>query len=108
MSTKSVLAAVFLISLGIIFGVVLVSSFKGVDFSFAGDDVKLGAQQAPIKPNSTLQALNEAFHNVGKTVTPSVVFVQVEMSGESESDSQEDQNQFFHRFFGPDFKFDIP
>jgi serine protease Do len=108
MSTKSVLAAIFLISLGIIFGVVLVSSFKGVDFSFAGDDVKLGAQQAPIKPNSTLQSLNEAFHNVGKTVTPSVVYVQVEMSGESESDSQEDQNQFFHRFFGPDFKFDIP
>jgi serine protease Do len=108
MSTKSVLAAVFLISLGIIFGVVLVSSFKGVDFSFAGDDVKLGAQQAPIKPNSTLQALNEAFHNVGKTVTPSVVYVQVEMNGESESDSQEDQNQFFHRFFGPDFKFDMP
>ncbi|MGD1045796.1 MAG: trypsin-like peptidase domain-containing protein [Bacteroidota bacterium] len=108
MSTKSVLAAVFLISLGIIFGVVLVSSFKGVDFSFAGDDVKLGAQQAPIKPNSTLQALNEAFHNVGKTVTPSVVYVQVEMGGESESDSQEDPGQFFHRFFGPDFKFEMP
>jgi serine protease Do len=108
MSTKSVLAAVFLISLGIIFGVVLVSSFKGVDFSFAGEDVKLGAQQAPIKPNSTLQALNDAFHNVGKTVTPSVVFVQVEMSQESESDSQDDQNQFFYKFFGPNFKFDMP
>jgi serine protease Do len=110
MSTKSVLAAVFLISLGIIFGVVLVSSFKGVDFSFAGEDVKLGAQQAPLKPNPALQALNEAFHNVGKTVTPSVVFVQVEMSGESESgsDSQQDPGQFFHRFFGPDFKFEMP
>ena len=108
MSIKSTLAAVFLISLGIIFGVVLVSSFKGVDFSFAGDDVKLGAQQTPTKPNATLQALNEAFHEVSKTVTPSVVYVQVEMSGESESDSQEDPGQFFHRFFGPDFKFDVP
>jgi serine protease Do len=106
MSTKSILAAVFLISLGIIFGVVLVSSFKGVDFSFAGDDVKLGAQQAPIKPNSTLQALNEAFHTVSKSVTPSVVFVKVEM--DQESDSQEEGSQFFHRFFGPDFKFDMP
>jgi serine protease Do len=106
MSTKSILAAVFLISLGIIFGVVLVSSFKGVDFSFAGDDVKLGAQQAPIKPNSTLQALNDAFHTVSKTVTPSVVFVQVEM--DREPDSQDDGGQFFHRFFGPDFKFDMP
>ncbi len=106
MSTKSILAAVFLISLGIIFGVVLVSSFKGVDFSFAGDDVKLGASQAPLKPNSTLQALNEAFHTVSKTVTPSVVFVEVEM--DQESDSQDDGSQFFHRFFGPDFKFDMP
>ncbi len=108
MSSKSVLAAIFLISLGIIFGVVLVSSFKGVDFSFAGEDVKLGSQQTFAKPNSTLQALNEAFHNVGKTVTPSVVYVQVEMNGETESDSPDDQNQFFRRFFGPDFKFDIP
>jgi serine protease Do len=106
MSTKSVLIAVFLISLGIIFGVVLVSSFKGVDFSFAGEDVKLGAQQNPGKPNSTLQALNDAFHNVSKTVTPSVVFVKVEM--DQETDSQDDGNQFFHRFFGPDFKFDMP
>ncbi|MGA3286714.1 MAG: trypsin-like peptidase domain-containing protein [Bacteroidota bacterium] len=106
MSTKSILAAVFLISLGIIFGVVLVSSFKGVDFSFAGEDVKLGAQQAPLKPNSTLQALNDAFHTVSKTVTPSVVFVKVEM--DQESDSQDDGSQFFHRFFGPDFKFDMP
>jgi serine protease Do len=87
---------------------VLVSSFKGVDFSFAGDDVKLGAQQAPVKPNSTLLALNEAFHEVGKTVTPSVVYIEVEMSRESESDSQQDPGQFFHRFFGPDFKFEMP
>jgi len=108
MSKKSIVAAVFLISLGIIFGVVLVSSFKGVDFSFAGEDVKLGAQQAPLKPNSTLQALNDALHSVGKTVTPSVVYVQVEMSGESESNSQDDQNQFFYKFFGPNFKFDMP
>jgi serine protease Do len=108
MSIKSTIAAVFLISLGIIFGVVLVSSFKGVDFSFAGEDVKLGAQQTPIKPNSTIQALNEAFHDVSKTVTPSVVYVEVEMSGESESDNQEDPNQFFYRFFGPNFKFDMP
>jgi serine protease Do len=106
MSTKSILAAVFLISLGIIFGVVLVSSFKGVGFSFAGEDVKLGAQQSPVKPNNTLQALNDAFHNVGKTVTPTVVYVEVEMNPESDSDN--DAGQFFHRFFGPDFKFDMP
>jgi serine protease Do len=110
MSMRSVVAAVFLISLGIIFGVVLVSSFKGVDFSFAGDDVKLGAKQAPVKPNSTLQALNDAFHSVGQTVTPSVVYVQVETSGGSESEEggSDDQSEFFHKFFGPDFRFEMP
>ncbi|HVN47342.1 MAG TPA: Do family serine endopeptidase [Bacteroidota bacterium] len=109
MSMKSVVAAVFLISLGIVFGVVLVSSFKGVDFSFAGDDVKLGAKQAPVKPNATLQLLNDAFHSVGETVTPSVVYVEVETSGsESEEGAPDDQSEFFHRFFGPDFKFEMP
>jgi serine protease Do len=108
MSTKSVLAAVFLISLGIIFGVVMVSSFKGVDFSFAGEDVKLGAQQNQTKPNSTLQALNEAYHNISKTVTPSVVYVKVEMKGEMRPDIKDETNPFFFKFFGPDFKFDMP
>ena len=37
MTSKSVLVAVLLISLGIIFGVILVSSFKGVNFSLAGE-----------------------------------------------------------------------
>ena len=102
MSMKSVVAAVFLISLGIIFGVVLVSSFKGVDISFAGDDVKLGAKQAPVKLNTTLQSLNEAFHSVGETVTPSVVYVEVEMGGgEPEEGAPDDQSEFFHRFLKP-------
>ena len=89
MSSKSVLAAIFLISLGIIFGVVLVSSFKGVDFSFAGEDVKLGSQQTFAKPNSTLQALNEAFHNVGKTSNTLLLFMYKSKirNGETESDS---------------------
>ncbi len=66
----------------------------------------MALRQAQVKPNATLQALNDAFHDVGKTVTPSVVFVQVEMN--PESDLQDDASQFFHRFFGPDFKFDMP
>ena len=106
MTSKSVLVAVLLISLGIIFGVVLVSSFKGIDFSLAGENIKLGAKESTIKANPTLKSLNEAFHEIGKTVTPSVVYVEVEM--ESGSDEGGDASDFFHRFFGPDFKFDMP
>jgi serine protease Do len=53
-----------------------------------------------------MKALNEAFHEIGKTVTPSVVYVEVEM--ESGSAEGGDPSDFFHRFFGPDFKFDMP
>lgn len=106
MSTKSILAALFLITIGIVFGVVLVSSFRGVDVSLADPQVKLGAQSAAPKPNPTLQALNEAFHAVSKEVTPTVVYITVKSGGEKSSEDEEG-GRFFH-FFGPDFRFEIP
>ncbi len=93
MSSKSVITAVALIGLGIIFGVVLVSSFRGVDTSFAGEDVRLGGPSAPVKPNATLTALNEAFHDIAKTVTPAVVYIEVKAKP-TDGDAQ----RFFHFF----------
>jgi len=98
MSTKSVVVAVLLISLGIVFGVTLVSSFKGVDFTFAGQDVKLGAQSRSGSPNATLKALNDAYHNISKEVTPTVVYIVVTSKPKSDRGTQ---IPFFH-FFGPD------
>jgi serine protease Do len=106
MSSKSIVAALFLITVGIIFGVVLVASFKGVDLSLADPQVKLGAQTSPPKANPTLQALNEAFHAVSREVTPTVVYITVKSAGEKGAEG-DDSNRFFH-FFGPDFRFEIP
>jgi serine protease Do len=100
MSTKSVVVAVLLISLGIVFGVTLVSSFKGVEFSFAGQDVKLGAQSKSSTPNLALQAINEAYHAIAKDVTPTVVYIVVTSKPRKDQGSQ---TPFFH-FFGPDFQ----
>lgn len=106
MSTRSIVAAVFLIALGILMGVVLVSSYKGVDLSFAGDQqVQLGSQSSSLKTNPTLLALNEAMHSIAKEVTPTVVYIMVQTK--PSSGSGDDANRFF-RFFGPDFKFDTP
>lgn len=102
MSTKSIIAAVLLIGLGIVFGVVLVSSFKGVDVTFAQDPPQIGSKVPAPKVNPVLQALNEAFHTVSKDVTPSVVYITVKSSGTKEEDGTE---RFFH-FFGPDLRFD--
>jgi serine protease Do len=100
MSMKSVVVAVLLIAVGIVFGVTLVSSFKGVDFTFAGQDVRLGAQSKPPTPHPTLQSLNEAYHGIAKEVTPTVVYIIVTSKPKNERSSQ---NPFFH-FFGPDFQ----
>ncbi len=100
MSMKSVVVAVLLIAVGIIFGVTLVSSFKGVDFSFAGQDVKIGAQSKLSNPHSALQSLNEANHAIAKDVTPTVVYIIVTSKPKADRGSQ---NPFFH-FFGPDFQ----
>ena len=98
MSTKSVVVAVMLIALGIVFGVTLVSSFKGVDMSFAGEEVQLGAQTTQTKTNSTLKALNDAYQGIAKEVTPTVVYIKV--TTKPRANSRQD-NPFF-RFFGPD------
>jgi serine protease Do len=100
MSMKSVVVAVLLITVGIIFGVTLVSSFKGVDFTFAGQDVKLGAQSKASTPHPTLQSLNEAYHGIAKEVTPAVVYIIVTSKPKTDRSSQ---NPFFH-FFGPDMQ----
>ncbi len=100
MSTKSVIVAVLLIGLGIVFGVTLVSSFKGVEFSFAGQDVKLGAQSKSSTPNPALQALNDAYHAIAKDVTPTVVYIVVKSQPHADRNNQA---PFFH-FFGPDMQ----
>jgi serine protease Do len=99
MSMKSVVVAVLLIALGIVFGVTLVSTFKGVDLTFAGDDVTLGAQSKAPRANPTLQALNDAFHSIAKDVTPTIVYIRVVSN--PASDSRSNRVPFFH-FFGPD------
>src|SRR2546422_4254254 len=104
MSRKSVLAALFLIFIGIVFGVVLVSSFKtGLEPGFAGDpQVKLGARSPVKHPDIDVKGFSKAFVEVSKAVSPTVVSITVTTKGKGKSGGE--LNDFFH-FFGPDFKF---
>ncbi len=105
MSVRSIVVAVSLIALGIVFGVTLVSSFKGVDLTFAEQDVKIGAQNQAPKAHVALSTLNEALQAIAREVTPSVVYIEV--TSRARPDSRSDANRFFH-FFGPDFRFETP
>ncbi len=103
MSTRSVILAVILVSLGIVFGVILVSGIKGVGVTFAVQDVTIGSQKAPPKASAALKALNDAYQEIARNVNPTVVYITVKTDPEAKSD-EDGGGQFFHRFFGPEFR----
>jgi serine protease Do len=101
MSNKSIFKAVFLIFLGIVFGVVLVSNFRGVVAPGLADekDVQIGVPSQLKNEGIDTRALNRAFIDVNKAVTPTVVSITVVTKPDEKSGRM---NEFFH-FFGPDF-----
>lgn len=100
---RSILAAIVFITIGIIFGAVLVSDFDGTPFGFAQQkSIKLGSDEKPQKTDLNLQAANEAFVNVAKKATPSVVSLIVTTKAKKNPHTDE-----FFKFF-PDFPFRMP
>jgi len=100
---RSILAAIVFITIGIIFGAVLVSDFDGTPFGFAQQkSIKLGSDEKPQKTDLNLLAANEAFVNVAKKATPSVVSLIVTTKAKKNPHTDE-----FFRFF-PDFPFRMP
>jgi serine protease Do len=104
MSKRSVVASLALITVGIIFGALLVSNFSGgVGSGFADNkgDIKLGGPAPVVNLSPDIKATNNAFISVAKAVTPSVVFITVTSSGGKDTGSNMPRD-FFH-FFGPEF-----
>ncbi len=82
MYRKPILVSILLISIGIIFGVLLVSNLNtGIDLGFADSQEKKLGGSVPIQnPNPTIKALSDNFIAVAKAVKPSVVGIQVTAS----------------------------
>ncbi len=93
-----VVAAVFVLTMGLTFGKI-------------GDskkNVKLGAAAPPITHLSTsVQELSDAFISVAKAVTPAVVQIRVTSTPKAVNvpNGQNSPNNMFRFFFGPDFPF---
>jgi serine protease Do len=106
MNAKSVLAAVLLIGLGIIFGVMLVSNFNSLDQSYAltNPNAVIGAQRASqdVTPTVDPHALSDAFIHAAQKIVPTVVSITVTSTQETRRPRFFED---FHRFFGPDFEF---
>lgn len=99
MSKRSVVSALVLITVGIVFGALLVSNFSGgVGPGFATDqDPKLGGPRPLQTPGVDLTKANQAFVEIAKAVTPTVVSITVTSTSKGSNIPQD----FFH-FFSPD------
>jgi len=95
MNKRVLFVATSLIGVGIVFGVVLMTTFGGNAiqnvFASTGD---LGAKQPPAAAPAAIQALNEQFVTVSAAVTKSVVSISVKQSASSRRN-----NQFPEEFF---------
>lgn len=102
MSRKSIIAAGFVVLLSIIFGAVLIANFSGVKVVHSDSQVEFNTTP-PISVNPEVKSLNDAFVEISKTVTPTVVYIEVK-SGPKQNDNnkQQDEQNPFKFFFGPD------
>lgn len=100
MSRKSVIAAGFVVMLALIFGAVLIANFSGVKLVRSDTQIEFNTTP-PLKTNSDIKSLNDAFVDISKTVTPTIVSIVVKTEPKK-NENQDDQG--FHFFFGPDFK----
>lgn len=107
MQKKHLFAAVGLISIGILFGVVLVTNLQSISVSklFAAD-VKLGSDKAPIVTDQSVKMLNNAFVAASKAVSPTVVSITVKSERKGRIQSQQDLGPFEDMF--PFFEFKSP
>ncbi len=75
MKIKSVLGAAALVTIGILFGALLVSGFGLVRPGFA--DINLGANNPPVNLDADATSFSKAFIEVAEKVTPAIVQITV-------------------------------
>lgn len=101
MERKKLFSSFFLILVGLVFGVVLVTGFNWV--KPAHSSAQIGSSNPLVNVNQDAQRLSEAFIQVANAVTPIVVYIEVKSTTNVEL--PEDHDFFFKEF--PFFK-DLP
>lgn len=86
MKLKGIVGAVILLGMGILFGAILVSGFGLVRPGYA--DIKLGADNAPVKLDADASSFSQAFIETAKKVTPAIV--QITVVSEIENNPHDD------------------
>ncbi len=91
MSKRAVLTAIVFVSVGILSGAVLVSSFTGAGL-FADSRISFNTE-APFTPSASVAELNNTFSDVAGRVNPQVVYIMVKAETKQ---SEENPHWFFN------------
>jgi len=100
MSKKAIFASAFLIVFALSFGAILIANFSGVKTLIADSQIEFKTTP-PIQSGANIKGINDAFVEIAKSVTPSVVFIDV-----TSNTKQKEGDKNFQFFFGPDFNMD--
>ena len=100
MSKKSVLIGAILVFVAVGFGAAMIIGFHGLK---ANPQLDFKTTPPIANVNPTVKGFNDAFVEISKQVTPSIVFIDV--TGEAKKNEEKNNNNFDF-FFGPDSKMD--
>lgn len=103
MSKKSIIISALSVVVILFFTAILVANLSGIKRLIAGSQIDFKTD-TPITANQNIKGLNDAFVEISKAVTPSVVFIDVTTSAKN----NDEKNKQFEQFFGPEFKMDQP
>lgn len=100
MSKKAIFASAFLLVFALAFGAGMVLNFSNVKPLVADSQIEFKTTP-PVQTSTDLKGLNDAFVEISKIVTPSVVFIDVTGKSGKNNDEMDKNFQFF---FGPDMQ----
>ncbi len=101
MSKKSIIAAGFVVLFALVFGALLIANFSGVKVVYSDSQIEFNTTP-PLKVSPEVKSMNDAFVDICKAVTPTVVSITVKSDRKNEKKPEDNEQYKF--FFGPDFQ----
>src|ERR1035441_6393428 len=99
LAKRPYVAALFLLAIGLVFGVTLVSGFgswKGMNIAFGSSDISLGGPMPNLPDGQALAEINGSFVAISKAVQPTIV--QINVKTEAPKPTKTDKNDQFKQF----------
>jgi serine protease Do len=104
LTKRPVIAAAFLVVLGLVFGATLVTGFgswRGMGIAFGASQPELGGPAPDLPNNQALESLNGSFVAISKAVQPTIVQINVKTEAPKVAKNEQnnnDNNPFKHFF----------